>query len=82
MSAHEKLLSRYMVAFSRGARSCVGVHLAWAELYIGLANVVRRCELEIFETHYADVGFVRDMFVPHARVGATGLRVLVRDVLV
>ncbi len=57
------------------------MHLAYAQLYIVLANVVRRCELELFETEYKDVGFVRDMFVPMPEPGSKGLRVLVKDVL-
>ncbi|KAL4951505.1 cytochrome P450 [Aspergillus filifer] len=36
-----RLLTRYMVSFMRGPRSCVGVQLAYAELYIGLATLFR-----------------------------------------
>jgi len=60
---------------------CVGMHLAYAQLYVVLANVMRRCELELFETEYKDVGFLRDMFVPLPAQGTKGLRVLVKDVL-
>jgi len=76
-----KLLSRYLVAFTKGPRMCVGMHLAYAQLYVVLANVMRRCELELFETEYKDVGFLRDMFVPLPAQGTKGLRVLVKDVL-
>lgn len=37
-------LSRYMVSFGRGARSCLGIALAYAEIYIALATVFRRGE--------------------------------------
>ncbi len=35
-------LSSYMVSFSRGARNCLGLNLAWMELYVGLATIFRR----------------------------------------
>jgi cytochrome P450 len=76
-----KLLSRYLVAFMKGSRTCVGMHLAQAQLHIVLANVFRRCEMELWETEWRDVGFVRDMFVPMAASDGKGLRVLVRDVV-
>jgi cytochrome P450 len=76
-----RLLSRYMVAFSRGTRQCIGMHLAWAESYLMMASIIRRCDLEIFETRFEDVGFLRDFFVPHSAPDARGLRVLVKDVI-
>jgi cytochrome P450 len=73
-------LTRFLVSFTKGSRSCLGQNLAWAELYITLAAIVRRCELSLFETELADVGFVRDMLVPHPRSGSKRLRVLVESV--
>lgn len=35
-------LSKYLVQFSKGPRNCIGMHLANAELLIGIATVVRR----------------------------------------
>ena len=75
-----KQLSRYMISFNRGTRQCIGMHLAWAESYLMLANVVRRCDLEMFETQWEDVGFLQDYFVPHSGPDARGLRVLVKGV--
>jgi len=69
------------VAFMKGSRTCVGMHLAHAQLHIVLANVFRRCELELYETEWRDVGFVRDMFVPMPASDGRGLRVLVKDVV-
>lgn len=76
-----KQLSRYMVSFNRGTRQCIGMHLAWAESYLMLASVIRRCDLEIFETEWTDVGFLQDFFVPHSGPDAKGLRVLVKGVV-
>jgi cytochrome P450 len=37
-----KPLSRYMIAFGRGTRICVGMQLAYADIYIGVASFLRR----------------------------------------
>ncbi|CZR63111.1 related to trichodiene oxygenase cytochrome P450 [Phialocephala subalpina] len=72
-----KLLTRYLTSFSRGTRSCLGMHLAYAELYIGLANVFRRCDLELFETTTRDVEIHSEHFLPRAHPDSKGVRVLV-----
>ena len=43
----QKPLSSYLVPFSKGTRICLGQNLAWAELYIGLAHMFRKVDLEI-----------------------------------
>jgi cytochrome P450 len=77
-TANGKPLSRYLVSFSKGTRMCVGLHLAWAELYIGLANVFRRVDLELFETARKEVQMAREFFVPQPEVGSKGVRVVVK----
>lgn len=79
-TAIDSPLTRYLVSFLKGSRSCLGKNLGWAELYIAFAAIVRRCEFSLFETELADVGFVRDMFVPHPRPGSKRLRVFVESV--
>lgn len=74
-----KPLSYYMVAFSRGPRNCVGQNLALAELYIGLATVFGRVELELFETGPEAVEFKRDYAAPLPAKGTLGVRVKVLD---
>jgi cytochrome P450 len=76
-----KQLSRYMVVFGKGSRQCIGMELAWAELYLLLANLIRRCDFDIFETEWRDVGFVREFGGPFPASDARGLRVLVKDVV-
>ncbi|KAK6538438.1 hypothetical protein TWF694_010023 [Orbilia ellipsospora] len=38
-------LENYLMPFSRGARICVGVNLAWAELRLTLARLIRRYDI-------------------------------------
>ncbi|KAL8832932.1 MAG: hypothetical protein Q9170_004660, partial [Blastenia crenularia] len=56
-------LERYLVPFSRGSRQCVGINLAWAELYIMLSAMVTNLSLEIFETTREDVDIYSDMLI-------------------
>lgn len=55
--------------------------LAYAELNIALAMVLRRMgdRMELFETDIDDVRVQRDLFVPKAKVGSKGVRVLIRS---
>ena len=74
-----KLLNRYMVAFGKGARSCVGMQLAYAQLYVGLANLFRAeisQNAELYESSRADLEMAMCRFVPRPRPGSQGVRVL------
>ncbi|KAI1817357.1 cytochrome P450 [Poronia punctata] len=74
-----KPLSTYLVAFGRGTRSCVGMQLAYADLYIGFATFFRRFECELFETGRDAVDCYYDSFVPRAKPGTKGVRVKVKN---
>lgn len=50
--------------FNAGPRMCIGLNLAFANMYLMLGAVFRRFELELFETDRGrDVDLVRDQFV-------------------
>ncbi len=66
-------LDKYLLSFSRGPRGCVGLNLAWAELYFAIAGVVGRygCEeegkgpsMKLWNTDVDDVVLKHDFFVP------------------
>ena len=76
-----KQLSRYMVAFGRGTRSCVGMHLAYAELYIGLSTLFRRFDMKLFETDWLAVDLFMDKFVLRPRPGTKGVRGLFKGLV-
>ncbi|KAF7852941.1 hypothetical protein EAF04_010818 [Stromatinia cepivora] len=45
-----KELEKYLVPFSRGPRACLGMNIAYAQMYIILALLFSRFEMELFET--------------------------------
>ncbi|ORY11484.1 cytochrome P450 [Clohesyomyces aquaticus] len=84
-------LDRYLVAFSRGTRQCLGMNLGYAELYLTLAGIFRRYGtkdvrfpedegyIELFETDHRDVEIAADFVIPLAYKGSKGVRVVVHD---
>lgn len=73
-----KQLSRYMVSFGKGTRICLGMQMAYAEIYIALATVLRRFEFELFETDRDAVDLHRVMIGPQPKPGTQGVRVFVK----
>jgi cytochrome P450 len=84
-------LNRYLVPFSRGTRQCIGINLAYAELYLTLAGLFRvygskevrgdgdKGWLELWETSFErDVEIVGDGITPLVRTGSEGIRIKVR----
>ncbi|KAK8123580.1 Cytochrome P450 monooxygenase sdnE [Apiospora kogelbergensis] len=71
-------LDRYMVSFMRGSRSCLGINLAWAELYLALAYVIARFDLVPYDTvAERDVHIDRDLFVGVPKPESKGIRATV-----
>jgi len=70
-------LERYLFAFSKGSRICLGYNLAWAELYITLATVVSRFDMELYQTSFEDVDLKHDWFIPQPKAGSLGVRAMV-----
>ena len=83
-------LDRFLVSFSKGSRQCLGINLAYAEMYLCLCGIFRRFGskaarmdddegyLELFETGLGDVEVKGDGFVPLTEEGSQGVRVKVR----
>ena len=88
-------LDRFLVSFSKGSRQCIGINLAYAELYLCLFGIFSRFGsrgphgelrmdgdegvLELFETGPSDVEIHADRFVPSAAEGSLGVRIKVRS---
>jgi len=72
-------LDKYIVAFGKGSRNCIGMHLAYAQLYMSLAAMVQRYDLEMYETDDSDATPTRDLFTAGVKLESKGIRVIVHD---
>ncbi|MCJ1464854.1 hypothetical protein MMC07_003469 [Pseudocyphellaria aurata] len=77
--AERKRLEKYMVPFSKGTRSCLGINLAWAEFYLTIAILFSKFDFSLRGTTVDDVAFHNDFFVPGQK-SANGVRVTVNAV--
>ncbi len=73
----EQRLERFLVPFSRGSRACLGLNLAYAELYLTTAAIFRRFDLKLVSDteQKRDVDVVRDCFVGLPSKESKGVRV-------
>ncbi|CAH0019606.1 unnamed protein product [Clonostachys rhizophaga] len=72
-----KALEKYMTCFGRGTRQCLGMNLAFCELYLIVAAMVLRsisC-MEIYDSKWDDIAYDYDMLTPQPKKGARALRV-------
>lgn len=70
-------LKKYLVAFGKGTRNCLGYNLAMAVLYLTVSNIISQFELQLFETDLQDVTLERDWAVPQPRLRSQGVKVKV-----
>ncbi|KAI0442185.1 cytochrome P450 [Xylaria telfairii] len=87
LQAGGKKLDKYLVSFCKGSRSCVGINLAYGELYLTMACMWRVWGskdatlsddvgvLSLFETDVRDVEIEADSFIPTPQKGSKGIRV-------
>ncbi|KAK7052838.1 hypothetical protein VNI00_004157 [Paramarasmius palmivorus] len=54
-----------LVAFSRGSRICLGLNLAWCELYLIFGNIFRKLDLSLGDTTLEDMQNYREYFIPY-----------------
>ncbi|KAK4655496.1 hypothetical protein QC762_302900 [Podospora pseudocomata] len=74
-----KRLDRYLVPFGRGSRACLGIRygstLAYAEMYLTAATIVKRFDWEMYETTLGrDIACHRDAFVALGAHDSPGVR--------
>jgi cytochrome P450 len=74
-------LRKYLVPFSKGSRQCLGMQLAYCELYLIVAALFapRRFEWELFETTERDVAIEHDFFNAFHAMDSKGVRVVVKN---
>lgn len=71
-------LRKYLIPFSKGTRSCLGMHLAQAEVRMTIAALFRRFEFEMGEMEREDIDFAHDYFIPIRKQGARELEVFIK----
>jgi cytochrome P450 len=72
-------LDKYITSFGKGSRNCIGMHLAWAQMYMSIAAITQRYNLEMFETDDSDATATRDLFTAGVKLDSKGIRVIVHD---
>ncbi|KAI1506236.1 cytochrome P450 [Biscogniauxia marginata] len=74
-----KDLERALLTFSKGSRACLGMNLAFCELYLTVTALALRVypHMRLFETTEKDVTYDHDMFVPLAKDDSKGVRVII-----
>lgn len=68
-------VDKFFVVFGRGSRSCLGMNLAWCELYLGMAAMFRNFEFELYETDITDAQVAHDFALPSPKLDTKGVRV-------
>ena len=66
-----------MVTFGRGARRCIAMNLAYAELFLTVATLVSTLEMQLFDTSPTGVEFKHDFTVMQPKLESKGVRVTV-----
>ncbi|EPS36574.1 hypothetical protein H072_9827 [Dactylellina haptotyla CBS 200.50] len=59
----DKIPEQYFVPFGKGSRGCQGMNLAWAEIYLMYANLLRRYRFEFHESSTLTDAWT-DQFIP------------------
>lgn len=74
-------LDRYLVSFQKGKRACLGMNLAYAEIYLAVAALVSRFDLKLVDfDRRRDLDTVRDCFVGLPSKESRGLRVIMKEI--
>jgi len=78
LAPDSKDIRKYLVPFSpKGPRQCLGMELAYAELFLATAVIQRRFDTEIFETDRDDIDPLYDFFVAAPKLGSQGMRIMI-----
>ncbi|KAL2793511.1 cytochrome P450 [Aspergillus keveii] len=78
-SAHR--LDRYLTSFTKGSRACLGINLAYAEMYMALAHLVRRVDLEVDSSRPEEMEVKREFFVGYTEHDEPRVRARVVGIL-
>jgi len=75
-------LHRYLISFSKGTRQCVGMNLAYGELYLTLAGLFAKFgyNMELWDTLWErDIATSFDAFSAIPELNSKGLQIVMKD---
>ncbi|MCJ1465822.1 hypothetical protein MMC07_004441 [Pseudocyphellaria aurata] len=75
----EVRLQKYLIPFSKGTRQCLGMNLAYCELYLTVAAIFApgRFHFKLYETDDTDVEIAHDYFTANFPDDSKGIQILV-----
>lgn len=65
---------KHLQPFGKGTRNCLGINLAWSELYLTVAALVGSVRMELVDTTVRDVTIVKEYFVGYLPEDSKGIR--------
>ncbi|KAK0617727.1 cytochrome P450 [Immersiella caudata] len=70
-------LAKYLIAFGKGSRSCIGENLAYCELYIMTALMAMRVipRAKLYDTTIEDLTYDHDLIVVQTKKGSISVKV-------
>ncbi|XRM44448.1 hypothetical protein ABZX51_007585 [Aspergillus tubingensis] len=74
-------LKSFLVAFSKGSRQCIGINLAYAVLYLTVATLIRRYDMELYDATEDELRTARDFLLSRPEKGHATVNVVVKDIL-
>ncbi|UPK99637.1 hypothetical protein LCI18_010689 [Fusarium solani-melongenae] len=70
-------LSKYICSFTKGTRQCLGINLAYAELYIAIAKIATSLEMELYNTSLEDVQIHHIRLTGYPKTGTGEIKAIV-----
>ncbi|KAM5386543.1 hypothetical protein ACJZ2D_000506 [Fusarium nematophilum] len=72
----ERGLEKYLMSFSKGHRQCIGMHLAYCEIYIGVTALALRVwpRMSLFDTTVSDIAYDHDQLIYMPKKGSKGVQ--------
>jgi len=64
-----KGLEKYLVSFIKGSKPCIGINLAYCEVYLTITMLFRRWDMELYDVGDEDMVIAHDYFSGCTPVG-------------
>lgn len=77
-SGEKERSEKYFVPFGKGQRICVGKEFATVSVYLTVANVFHKYDLDFYETTEKDLEMAHEMFAPFTAADSKGVRAYIR----